>query len=214
MSKSVEHTSESTGWYKKLTDYPTASENPFLEQTVADMKVSVRRQAIRPKKGHGEAHLMLVDGLGEEHGEAAFVRQVEVDEEEFTKLFRKNVGQISGLSTRGTKVFLYICDNLKPGQTSVHFMQSKCLEHTGYKTKGNIFSGLAELLEASIIARSQEPSLYFINPAVLFNGNRITVAKTYIKKKITDKLSTQLELELKPYMGLLELKEIAKNNGI
>ena len=209
-----EHLPEPHKWYKKLTDYPSNRENPFLEQVVAEMKVSVKRQAIRPKSRGGEAHLMLVDGLGTEHGEAAFVRQVEVDEEEFTKLFRKGVAQVSGLSTRGTKVWLYICDQLKPGATSVHFMHSQCLEHTGYKTRGNILSGLAELLEASIIARSKESSLYFINPAIMFNGNRITFAKSYIKKKISDNLPTQLELELNPYISLEELKQVAHKNGI
>jgi hypothetical protein len=218
MSKSSikpdEQPADPNKWYKKLTDYPSNRENPFLEQVVSDMKVSVKRQAIRPKQKGGETSLMLVDGLDNEIGEAAFVRQVEVDEEEFTKLFRNGVATVSGLSTRGTKVWLYICDNLKPGATSVHFMHSKCLEHTGYKTRGNILSGLAELLEASIIARSQESSLYFINPAIMFNGNRITVAKTYIKKQIIKKLPTQFELELNPYLSLGELKDIASKNGL
>ena len=93
-------------------------------------------------------------------------------------------------------------------------MHSKCLEHTGYKTRGNILSGLAELLEASIIARSQESSLYFINPAIMFNGNRITFAKSYIKKQITSKFPTQLELELNPYLSLEELKQVAQKNGL
>jgi len=204
------HPADPNKWYKKLSDYPSNRENPFLEKAVAEMKVSIKRQTIRPKNRGGEANLMLVDGLGAEHGEATFVRQVEVDEEEFTKLFRKGVAQISGLSTRGTKVWLYICDQLKPGATSVHFLPAQCLEHTGYKTRGNILSGLAELLEASIIARSQDSSLYFINPAVMFNGNRITFAKSYIKKQIVKKHPTQLELELNPYISLEELKKIAQ----
>jgi len=96
------HPADPNKWYKKLSDYPSNRENPFLEKAVAEMKVSIKRQTIRPKNRGGEANLMLVDGLGAEHGEATFVRQVEVDEEEFTKLFRKGVAQISGLSTRGT----------------------------------------------------------------------------------------------------------------
>jgi hypothetical protein len=205
----VLHSADPNNWYRKLSDYPLNRENPFLEKAVAEMKVSVKRQTIRPKNRGGEANLMLVDGLGEEHGEATFVRQIEVDEEEFTKLFRKGVAQISGLSTRGTKVWLYICDQLKPGATSIHFLPTQCLEHTGYKTRGNILSGLAELLEASIIARSQDSSLYFINPVVMFNGSRITFAKSYIKKQIAKKYSTQYELELRPHLSLNELKDLS-----
>ncbi len=190
--------SDHSNWYKKLSDYPPNKENPFLEQAVAEMKVSIKRQAIRPKKRGGEATLLLVDGLGEEHGEASFIRQVEVDEEEFTKLFKEGVPKIAGLSTRGTKVWTYVCDQLKPGATTIHFMFSQCLAHTGYKTRGNVLSGLAELLEASIIARSEEPSLYFINPTVMFNGNRITFAKTYVKKQLSEKTGEQLTLGFNP----------------
>ncbi|MDQ2751632.1 MAG: hypothetical protein M3R72_01250, partial [Bacteroidota bacterium] len=156
----VLHSSDSNKWYKKLTDYPSNRENPFLEKVVAEMKVSVKRQTIRPKNRGGDTNLMLVDGLGTEHGEATFQRIQEVDESEFTKMFRDGVAVMGGLSARGTKVWYYICDELKPGATSFHFMPAKCLEHTGYKTRGNILSGLAELLEASIIARSEDSSLY------------------------------------------------------
>ena len=33
-----EHTPDSNKWYKKLTDYPSNRENPFLEQVVAEMR--------------------------------------------------------------------------------------------------------------------------------------------------------------------------------
>ena len=39
------------------------------------------------------------------------------------------------------------------------------------------------LLENDIIARGPSDSLYFINPMVAFNGDRVTFAKTYVKKQ-------------------------------
>jgi hypothetical protein len=204
----VIHSSDPNKWYRKLTDYPSNRENPFLEKVVAEMKVSVRRQTIRPKNRGGDTNLMLVDGLGTEHGEATFQHIHEVDEQEFTKMFRDGVAKMGGLSVRGTKVWYYICDELKPGATSFHFMPARCLEHTGYKTRGNILSGLAELLEASIIARSEDSSLYFINPAVMFNGNRLTFARTYVKKQLREQGRAQLELELNPHMSLTDLRKL------
>lgn len=214
--------SSSTGsdhpvWYKKLTDFPSNKENPFLEQAVAEMKVSVKRQVIRPKHSKGETSLLLVDEAGKEHGEATFVRQIEVDEEEFTKLFKEGVPKITGLSTRGTKVWAYVCDQLRPGATTIHFMFSQCLEHTGYKARGNVLSGLGELLEADIIARSQEASLYFINPTVMFNGNRITFAKTYVIRQLAEITGEQLSLGFNPSLTQLrdmmnEQKKGAKSN--
>ena len=39
------------------------------------------------------------------------------------------------------------------------------------------------LLKAQIIARGSNEFKYFINPMVAFNGDRITFAKTYVKKR-------------------------------
>ena len=89
-------------------------------------------------------------------------------------------------------------------------MPGRCLGHTGYKTRGNILSGLAELLEANIIARSEDSSLYFINPAVMFNGSRLTFAKTYIKKQLKEKGAAQHELESNPNITLTDLKKLLR----
>ena len=51
------------------------------------------------------------------------------------------------------------------------------------KSDTSIRIGLTNLLQNEIIARGRHESLYFINPMVTFNGNRITFAKTYVKKK-------------------------------
>jgi hypothetical protein len=199
MSTAVNHTDSEHGhWYKKVSDFQEYEENPFLEQAVAEINVSVKRRTIKPKKQGADTTLLLVNGLGEEYGEASFVHQTEVDEQEFTKLFKEGVARIAGLSARGSKVWGYVCEQLKPGATNIHFMFTQALAHTGYKTRANVVSGLAELLEAGILARSQEPSLYFINPTIMFNGNRLTFAKTYVKKQIEKKIGGQLNLGFEP----------------
>jgi hypothetical protein len=69
---------------------------------------------------------------------------------------------------------------------------------------------LAELLAAEIIARSTASSLYFINPIVMFNGNRLTFAKTYVKKKLAAKDSSQLMLG---FTTLDKLRELDRTAG-
>ena len=199
MSTAVNHADSAHGhWYKKVSDFKEYGENPFLEQAISDIKVSTKRRTIKPKKQGADTTLLLVNGLGEAYAEASFIRQEEVDEKEFTKLFKEGVARISGLSARGSKVWGYVCDQLKPGSTNIHFMFTQALAHTGYKTRANVVSGLAELLEGEILARSQEPSLYFINPTIMFNGNRLTFAKTYVKKQIEKKIGCPLDLGFEP----------------
>ena len=47
----------------------------------------------------------------------------------------------------------------------------------------SIWIGLGSLVEEKIIARGPAESLYFINPMIAFNGDRVTFAKTYVKKQ-------------------------------
>jgi hypothetical protein len=61
-----------------------------------------------------------------------------------------------------------------------------CLEYTKYKHRKDVMNGLAGLIDAGIIARSEYEFEYFLNPMVVFNGDRVTFAKTYIKKKKED----------------------------
>ena len=41
---------------------------------------------------------------------------------------------------------------------------------------------MAELISAEIIARGRTEVFFYINPMVIFNGNRVTFAKTYVNK--------------------------------
>ena len=59
------------------------------------------------------------------------------------------------------------------------------MEYTNYKNKKSIYSGLASLVQNEVIARGKNEFHYFINPMVIFNGNRISFVKTYVKKKKT-----------------------------
>ena len=70
------------------------------------------------------------------------------------------------------------------------FFIDDCMEYTQYKSDTSIRIGLTNLLKNEIIARGRNDSLYFINPMVAFNGNRITFAKTYVKTEVKRKWST------------------------
>lgn len=59
----------------------------------------------------------------------------------------------------------------------------KALTYTSYSHRSHVLTGLSNLVECGIIARTAYEYEYFINPLVFFNGNRVTFAKTYIKKK-------------------------------
>jgi hypothetical protein len=72
---------------------------------------------------------------------------------------------------------------LLPKKDMFYFTLEDCMIYTGYKSHKSIHQGLAFLLKAEIIARGKTEYIYYINPMVAFNGDRITFAKTYVKKQ-------------------------------
>ena len=165
--------------YKKLSEQEEFLENPFIEKAVKDIRVVKKTQTIRPK-GRGEIQ-MIVSG-DEVTGHSAFMRIVEVDEDKFAKLYLSQLCAFWDLSKPALRVFSYILTILQPKKDSFIFMMDDCISYTGYSQRNHIITGLSNLIEAGIIARTKYNFKYFINPLVIFNGDRVTFAKTYIKK--------------------------------
>lgn len=181
--------------YNKITNFEEYTENPFVEKAIEDVKIVKKTQTIRPK-GKGEIQ-MIVNNVGEVTGHSAFMRFVEVDEEKFAKLYLAQLSSFWELSKPAIRVFSYILTKLQPKKDVFYFDIEECIGYTKYTAKNSIFSGLSELISAGIIARTRFHYQYFINPLVVFNGDRVTFAKTYIKKKKQIKLAheeTQLDM--------------------
>jgi hypothetical protein len=168
--------------YKRITDYQKNLTNPFLEKALEDIKIIKKTEVIR-SKDRNDIQLITDAKTGEVNGHSAFMRFIEVEEEKFAKVYLSQFAAFWELGKPAIRVFGYILSVLKPNQDSFIFELDACLEHSQYKHKSMVFTGLANLLECSIIARTKYDHKYFINPLIVFNGNRVTFAKTYIKKQ-------------------------------
>ena len=107
----------------------------------------------------------------------SFIRQIEVDEEQFAKLYLNNFAAFFDLSQAAIRVFGYIMTCMKPKNDMIMFILEDCLEYTKYTSKGTVYRGLAELVKAEIIARGINENLWFINPLIVFNGDRVSFTK-------------------------------------
>ena len=172
-----------------LSNYELNRENPFINQSIEQVQNNiVKKYKAATNTGEG-AVLKAIDDNGEVKGHTTFLRQIEVDEEQFAKIYLSNFSAFFGLTNAAVKVFGYILTQLIPNRDEFLFLVDDCLEYTKYKAKSSVFEGLGQLVEHGIIARGKVDVLYYINPMVAFNGNRITFAKTYIKKT-KDKVSS------------------------
>jgi hypothetical protein len=207
MSKKTE---KQTGMMS-LSSYDKNRENPFLEQAVE----TVNRNLVSKYKSAtntGEKAILKAfdDRTGEVLGHTQFVRQIEVDEEQFTKFYLSNFSAFFDLKPSAIRVFGYVLEQLLPNKDYFYIDISDALEVTKYKHKSSVYEGLASLIGASVIARGKNDNHYFINPMVVFNGNRITFAKTYVKKKKTSQAVNPNQLDMLTEIGMQNVENESK----
>lgn len=178
--------------YKKVKDLPKHNENPFLEKAIEEITYSKKTQIIRPTN-RSEIQMIVSDG-GNVEGYSAFMRFVEVDEDKFAKLYLSQFESFWELSKAGIRVFGYIINMIKPNKDTFMLRMDMALEYTKYSHANSVYSGIADLIEHGIVARGKYESEYYINPLVVFNGSRVTFAKTYVKKKKETFPINQIEL--------------------
>lgn len=167
--------------YKQIKTKQTFEENPFVENSIQKIVISKKTQIMQ--SSNREINMVISDGDGEVQGYSAFMKFIEVDEEKFAKVYLSQFENFWELSKSAIRVFGYIINSLKPNQDVFYMKMDKCLAYTKYSQVNSIISGLSDLIDKGIIAKSKYENEYFINPLIVFNGSRVTFAKTYIKKQ-------------------------------
>lgn len=181
---------------KKLSEFSKNTENPFLNNALEVINKNIVQKTRMSKNTDERAILKAVDeSTGEILGHTAFIRQIEVDEQQFTKFYLSGFQAFYDLKPSSMKVFGFILKQLKPNQDKFDFSIDDCMSDTSYK-KQSVYRALTELLNNEIIARGRFDYQYYINPLIVFNGNRVTFAKTYVKKQKATKIEDKNQLKL------------------
>ena len=166
----------------KLSDFEKNRTNPFLDKALDEVQIS-RKYKTATRTGESAMLQAFDPNTGEILGHTMFIREIEVDEEKFTKLYLSQFESFWELNRAAIRIFGYIMHKMRPKSDKVEFLPDECLEYTKYKSVRQVYDGLASLLECKIIARGYNEYTYFINPLVFFNGDRVSFVRTYVKKK-------------------------------
>ncbi len=173
---------------KTLPKYHT---NPSLE----NMSLSTKNK--KSFLNNGAKHLVIDQGTGEQVGHmgAVFIEEKTVDTEQFIKLFAAGVEQLADLSAAGYRMFKLVytlmLENPNTDRILIEYndlVYSKKWEHS----QRTFQRGIAELLIKEIIFLSISPNLYFINVKLFYNGDRISILKSYKLKKQEDLVQPSL----------------------
>jgi hypothetical protein len=165
-----------------IKEAPVFKENPFVEKAIERIEENTvnKRRFLKGSKGVEHA---IINRESEIVGHTAFLQQVEVDEDKFAKLYLSQFAGFWELTKPAIRVFGYIIENLLPRKDFVFIDFDEAVEYTKYSSTKMVYVGLAKLVELGVIARTSNRSKYFINPLMFFNGDRVTFAKTYVKKR-------------------------------
>ncbi len=166
-----------------VSNLPQFDANPFIEKAI----ISIEEKTVKRKQyfggSKGVENIVSNVASGEVIGHTNFVRYVELDEEKFAKIYLSQFTAFWDLTKTAIRVFGYVINNLIPNKDVVYIDIQEVMQVTKYKEEKSVYKGLAELVNAGMIARSKNHMKYFINPMIFFNGDRVTYATTYIKKK-------------------------------
>lgn len=144
----------------------------------------------------GTKQVLVNTENGETEGIALLHKYKQVDKTQFVKLFVNEVQALFDLTKTGLKVFGYVLQSMKINGDDIYIHIPELQEFCGYKTTKQVYKGLAELIANQIIAKSEKANIWYINPNVVFNGDRIAFIKEYrMKEKAA--VGEQLKLTLK-----------------
>jgi len=173
--------------------------NPFWEAT--SVTVGTKRISVS-----GGRHISE-DGESVEHSGIHIVRQV--DESQFLKVYTKNIKAIFDLKPSTQKILQYLMQTLQktPNAEGVYLSWFRASEYFSEEdvqmSRASFHRAMKELLQKQFIAESIDPNMFWFNPNLFFNGNRMTFVNEYRKIKTTEK-TEQETLEDKGQKRLID----------
>lgn len=153
--------------------------NPFMAE-ISGMQTRKKRVTVKAGK-------VIVDGeTGQYEDVAEIVSVHNVDNEQFVKVFTSNLKQFFNLRPTTYKllqVLLYQLGRTKD-RGEVYLSMKVAEEYfieTAQPTVGSTayYAAMNEFIEKGFIAESVKAHLYWINPSLFFNGDRVRFVKEY-----------------------------------
>lgn len=159
------------------------STNPFWPGT--NIETRMKRTRLQ---GDQQIVVNLRTGLYE--GQAEMVKAYEVDSDQFIKVFVATMMVFFEVENSGRKVLEYaMLESSKNANKDRLYLHWEDCQRYHQITRGNtkgasrasFFNGIQELTAKQILARSDRVNLFWINPAIFWNGDRVTF-RTEMKK--------------------------------
>jgi len=162
--------------------------NPYVFENALNIKTKKKKLTV--SKG-----TELVEKDGTETVFTSTISQIqEVDKEEFIKIFTGQIKLYFDLSQAGFKLYFVLLGIYQKniGGDEIYFnleiAQEEAVKYEYNISKTVYYRALKELLDKNIIAKSSRKYIFYINPAIFFNGDRAKFVRDIkLKKENEDK---------------------------
>lgn len=166
-------------------------DNPFINAS-GGFCITVRNDMTLVAGG-----LQITDNSGDDVAAGVIGKIQTVDTEQFIKLYTKNVGLLFDLPSAAQKVLVGIFCAVQKSKDSAEIYLPYHLAKEIYEglkienipSSATFFRGISYLIKAGFIAGSYKgEGWYWINPALIFNGDRVRFVTEYrLKRKEENK---------------------------
>lgn len=173
-------------------------ENPFVQDGTFSVPMRSKTDVLETA-----GPMVLTDSTtGEAMDVAEIRRRKTVDTDKFVKLFVSHLHAFFDLKPGTIKLMTALIDELSQARymngDTIYLNYARVVEYferhqTKPPAKGTFFSAMAEMTEKGFVAPSVDQNLWFVNPAIFFNGDRVKFV-TELRRKRTSK-TEQLEAE-------------------
>jgi len=143
--------------------------NPFKPEGIVDRAFEPKEESkiwVDPETGESYSVTKIVTGKTELH-----------DPMMYTKVYMSAFLHLNDLNYSAVKVFNYMVHTLKSNRDTV-YLNCADVELNCKISQASYYTAIKALIEAKVIARKVGSTMEFwINPNILFNGNRTRLVK-------------------------------------
>lgn len=154
------------------------AENPFLKGASVEIKGKKRFYNVL-----ASTEAVIDMPTGEIRGTVEHKLVKMVDDAEFVKVFADGVAGMYDLGRSGKRVLAYLLEVVQAHPNTdriyLHFMDA--VEEPWGISKNVFFRGMGELIEKQFVAAAERQNMFFLNPCMVWNGDRFRFITEYTR---------------------------------
>lgn len=156
-----------------ISDYNDGDKdvNPFLVTATFKVLKGVSSKELLDEGSFDKVDDMHVPKGGIRKGSVEY--EYFFEQEKMCRVFQyhaKNV--LKDLELQAVKLFLYLICHVSPNAQRIKIDEKKYMKQCGIKSLKTLYTAVNALKSKGVLIKSK-PSVYWINPAIFFNGDRI-----------------------------------------